>query len=225
MIVTGDFDDWLQKDGVMARDALGVFEAVLKLPALDRISFKFVVDGEWTVSLSYRTTQDEFGNSNNYLDAAELTAVEEFVEEPQPESTSEQEDRAGRPDLADEKLTQVLTSDSSYAAVSIPASSGSGFPASSDSGFEQVHDPDIEAPGAWDKPSCRNAPEDITPTASRAGRPLDAEISTLGGHSCDSSLSGRPLQPESEAVALSSARTKGPGRREGLIVRLKGIFR
>lgn len=235
MVVTGNFDNWLQKDGVLTPDHFGNFEADVKLPALDTILFKFVVNGEWVTSASYKTTQDEFGNTNNYLDAAELTAVEEFVEEPveaEAHASAEEETAKYAPEpavsdeAAEEKLMQVLTSESSYAAVSIPPST--------DSAFERVSelshgDADSAAPSGTDpdKPSCRNAPEDITPTNSRAGRPLDAEVTTLGGHSCDSSLSGRPLQPDGETVALSPAQARGkaPGRREGLIIRLKSIFR
>lgn len=236
VVVTGNFDNWLQTDGVLTRDHFGNFEADVKLPALDTILFKFVVDGKWVTSLSYKTAQDEFGNNNNYLDVAELTAVEEFVEEPEePEEQTARDESAGSEpepvvadDVVEEKLTQVLTSESSYAAVSIPASSDSAFEHVSDISHEESSITDAVPPGTDpDKPSCRNAPEDITPTNSRAGRPLDAEGTTLGGHSCDSSISGRPLQPDSEAVALSPvlARGKGPRRREGLIIRLKSIFR
>lgn len=215
----------------MTPDHFGNFEAEVKLPALDTILFKFVVNGEWVTSGSYKTTHDEFGNTNNYLDAAELTAVEEFLEEPKQDAETANyhpEPSGAADESVEDKLTQVLTAESSYAAVSIPPSSDSAFEHVSDVSHGDTEATESTSPPGTDpdKPSCRNAPEDITPTNSAVRRPLDAEVTTLGGQSCDSSISGRPFQPDSETVALSPALARGkPRRREGLIIRLKSIFR
>lgn len=243
VVATGSFDDWAQKDGVLTPSSSGNFEAVVKLPARERIVFKYVLNGsDWVTHPELKTVLDEHGNFNNFVDADELTAVEEFVREPTSEASEADEVSASsgsaganvadaqeaesnekdKDDKPEDKLTHVLTAESLYASVSIPPSSDSAYEHVSQDSDDDPHEPD-------GKPRRRNAPEDITPTASRAGtrpqQPQDEEVTTLGAHSCDSSISGRALQPDSETVdALTPKRKPMERRRDGFMGRLKSIF-
>lgn len=184
MVVTGNFDNWLQADGVLAQDAeLEPFELVLKVPERQKLIFKFIINGDWVTAGAYKIEHDEHGNSNNYVDADELVAVEEFTKEPTAEPASplalapETRAPAETPVAATttsaakatgaaepvaplklheegEKLTQVLTLDLLYAAVLIPGSS--------DSAYDHVSQEEVPP----DNPRRRTAPEDLTPTNS-----------------------------------------------------------
>ncbi|OVF04693.1 hypothetical protein A9F13_26g00473 [Clavispora lusitaniae] len=243
VVATGSFDDWAQKDGVLTPSSSGNFEAVVKLPARERIVFKYVLNGsDWVTHPELKTVSDEHGNFNNFVDADELTAVEEFVREATSEASEADEVSASlgsaganvadaqeaesnekdKDDKPEDKLTHVSTAESSYASVSIPPSSDSAYEHVSQDSDDDPHEPD-------GKPRRRNAPEDITPTASRAGtrpqQPQDEEVTTLGAHSCDSSISGRALQPDSETVDASTPKRKPmERRRDGFMGRLKSIF-
>ncbi|KYK58028.1 hypothetical protein DCS_05041 [Drechmeria coniospora] len=71
--VTGTFDEWrktvkLDKEG-------GIFEKTIELPdAPDKIYFKFVVDGSWTINQSAPHEPDKDGNVNNYLCQSDLVS-------------------------------------------------------------------------------------------------------------------------------------------------------
>lgn len=139
----------------------------------------------------------------------------------------------------EERLTNVLTSGSSYAAVSVPESEGSGF-----ENISRVEELNFDASNRLARN--RTAPEDITPTNSNTGGAAaakqgsttaaqDSEVTTLGPNSRNSSFTGRPHQPDGEAVDIMKVPGSFPlptkpeekrlSRRDGLITRLKGIFR
>ncbi|TID20346.1 hypothetical protein CANINC_003639 [Pichia inconspicua] len=68
VIVTGTFDDW-SKQFALIKQNDGNFELEVPLPNTeDKIEFKFIVDGEWTISEDYWTVVDESGNVNNYVE-------------------------------------------------------------------------------------------------------------------------------------------------------------
>lgn len=233
-MVTGNFDNWSQSDGVLTKDADSEpFEVLLKVPTRERLVFKFVVNGEWTTDSNYKLEHDEHGNPNNYVDADELIAVEEFTEELAEEpvavaattdapKTADFEESASVDEPDHEKITQVLTSDSSYAAVSLP---------STDSAFEHVSQEGD--PPSNRNPRRRNAPEDLTPTnssgvAAKQPQTTDSEVTTIGPNSRNSSFTGRPLPEETLKVPGAypvDVDLPKKGRRDGLITRLKGLFR
>lgn len=264
VVVTGNFDNWSQADGVFAKDAdLGVFETTLKVAERQKLVFKFVVNNsEWVTLPDYKIEYDEHGNPNNYVDAAELVAIEEFQRDvtPVPAVVLPVETKASEiskevlpgtdsepleltPDVHDdeERLTNVLTSGSSYAAVSIPESSD----------FEDVPAPDEE--GDDNEPRRRTAPEDDTPTNSLyhsavlSGSPMggkqpqDPEVTTLGPSSRNSSFTGKLHHAEGDSstkLALVNLPGSFPSpkkeahltenrgsRRDGLITRVRGLFR
>lgn len=277
MVVTGNFDDWSQSQGVLAKDVdTGHYEAVLRLRERQKLIFKFVVnDSNWVTDDNYKVEYDEHGNPNNYVDASELVEVHEFTKEETPEvdsstitplpivgseqkpvevpaaATAEKHSGPSTTSILpvilaesrddEEKLTNVLTSGSSYAAVSIP---GSG-----DSGFENIsQDEDSDYDPSNRNARHRTAPEDVTPTNSNPGviysaskRPAgpggahDSEVTTLGSNSRSSSFTGGPQQPDGETVDVLKvpglypspvkSADKISGRRDGLITRLKGLFR
>jgi len=283
VVVTGNFDDWSQSQGVLTKDAeFDAFEVLLRVPERQKLVFKFVVnDSEWTTHDSYKLEHDEHGNSNNYVDADELIEVEEFTKEatPSPVATAAETSAAKTTPVTeapaatvsqtsetvesvktpvetafpaekhanlvlesregDEKLTNVLTSDLSYAAVSVPESEGSAF-----ENISRDEENDFDASNRSARN--RNAPEDITPTNSNSGATAaakqggsgttqDSEVTTLGPNSRNSSFTGRPHQPDSETVDILKvpgsfplpvkSTEKRPSRRDGLITRLKGMFR
>lgn len=267
-MVTGNFDNWSKRDGVLTKDAdSDAFETELRLDSRQKLIFKFVInDTDWVTHEDYKLEHDEQGNPNNVVFAEELVAIEEFQKDPSPVVPSVQEpvipygvstskDAEVEPELPatpvklvletrseGEKLTQVLTSESSYAAVSIP-----GF-----SDYENIAIPDETEGLLGDPARNRTAPEDDTPTNSLYNSAVlaptpgkqqptqDSEVTTLGPNSRNSSFTGKPLQPEGDAVSKSPL-VKVPGsfpspmketlpekrasRRDGLITRLKGLFR
>lgn len=293
MVVTGNFDDWAQTQGVLTKDPdSGAFEAVLRFHKLHKLVFKFVVNGEWVTDSSHKIEHDEHGNPNNYIDAADLTEVQEFTKEATPEAQSaatiapvklaateqppvpvpaaastQSHNKAGDAGEAavslpiklvleshdgENKLTNVLTSDSSYAAVSIP---GSGLSAYENISHDEEADADADADASNGSARNRTAPEEVTPTnsnsgvsapglvhskqqASGSGDAADSEVTTLGPNSRNNSFTGRLNQPDGENVdvlkvpgsfpspAKSADKTAAShSRRDGLITRLKGLFR
>lgn len=243
----------------------GRFETVLRFDERQKLVFKFVVNGDWINVPHYKVERDAHGIENNYVDASELTEVQEFTKEETPDvpadttalladAKSEQvpvdipavdEDHKAKEAVLEtredeEKLTNVLTAESSYAAVSIP---GSG-----DSTYENIsrdEDKDEDFDASNRPARNRTAPEDVTPTNSNpgsshikqpgAGEAQDSEVTTLGPNSRNNSFTGRPQQPDGEALGVLKvpgsyafpvkSPDKHSSRRDGLITRLRGLFR
>lgn len=117
MVVTGNFDGWTQKGGILSKKhSSEPFTGEIRVPSKSKLVFKFVVDGTWTTSGEFKSETDEHGNLNNYINAEELTSVEEFVQEPEttdppvkapvetpdePEIAEVSVDRAGESEIAD----------------------------------------------------------------------------------------------------------------------------
>ncbi|GMG28339.1 unnamed protein product [Ambrosiozyma monospora] len=67
VIVTGTFDDW-SKTLPLVKQADGSFELTVPFPKdQEKILFKFVVDGEWATSKTYKHEPDTSGHLNNVL--------------------------------------------------------------------------------------------------------------------------------------------------------------
>lgn len=216
---------------------------------MQKLVFKFVVNSNWTTSNAFKIETDEHGNLNNYVDAEELIAVEEFVEVPAndaetdsenvvqedktpveitPDATSEmaakKSDNAvetpvkpSGDDNDDELFTRVSNAGSSYASVSVTSSDYEHLSQDSDA-------------------SNRIAPEEITPIhtvedkSSKVAAPQlsDSEVTTIGPSSRNNSFTGGLHQ--SEGTNLSKPSTilrdlEKNKRREGLMGRLRGLFR
>lgn len=230
----------------MTRDHLSEpFTKLVKLPSKKKITFKFVIDDtNWITSESFKSETDEHGNQNNYIDAEDLIAVEETVEqlhdvkadiikeeakkeEETIDKNKEREDffeEEVKSTNDDELFTRVLTSESSYASVSL---------VSGDSAFEHVSQDSGEA-------SNRNAPEELTPTNSvgeertvrKATGPQlsDSEVTTIGPNSRNNSFSGGFQTVEGDNLSKSTKTTllrdmETGRRKDGLMTRLRGLFR
>ncbi|GME73404.1 unnamed protein product [Ambrosiozyma monospora] len=67
VIVTGTFDNW-SKTLPLVKQADGSFELTVPFPKdQEKILFKFVVDGEWATSKTYKSEPDTSGHLNNVL--------------------------------------------------------------------------------------------------------------------------------------------------------------
>lgn len=78
VILTGTFDDW-KGSLPLVKTSSGSFEITTPLPEPKeeddgKIYFKFIVDGDWTVSDNYDKESDGCGFQNNYVDASKITA-------------------------------------------------------------------------------------------------------------------------------------------------------
>lgn len=230
VVITGNFDNWSQSCALAKDPITGEFEAELKLPKKEKIVFKYVLNGtDWVTDPHLQYEHDENGNANNVVYAENLVAVEEFTEEKEvsPFAEPPAKNSSDRTESDSEKLTNVLTSESSYAAVSIPESK--------DSAFEEVE-------------HCKAPITDVTPTSSNLPHlssvsteqvdhgpprhpqpPFESDVSTLGGNSCNSSLAGRGQQElellELKRFSKGSVSLKVVSGGDNLMTRLRGLFR
>lgn len=211
-------------------DASNSFKGTVKLDSKDDFVFKFILnDHTWAVNQDYSIKTDEFGNENNYVSVDELTVFEEFeqgdrldqtpeVAEPEQQQQKEQESSEG------EDIQQVLTSSSSFAAVSIPSDA---------SNFEQVEpmskpnpaevDPDqmetISRPNLSDSNSTLNTPRGTTVSDTP-----DNTHKLPGGY---------PVTPTSEAstgpssanLSATNSPRKATGKKDSLVSRFRGFFK
>ena len=113
--VTGNFDNWNKSNPPLIKDdKCGMFKGVIKLGRQEKLVFKFIVDGDWKLNALYKVEHDDSGMENNYIDAHELKIMEQFEQ-----ITKDQDDAK-----SGDNIHQVLTSSSSFAAVSIPDDEG-----------------------------------------------------------------------------------------------------
>ena len=74
VILTGEFDNW--KGSIpLVKQANGSFKLSFPIESTHKFIFKFIVDGEWTVSDSYKKEADAGGIENNYLDTEDIVAA------------------------------------------------------------------------------------------------------------------------------------------------------
>ncbi|CCE73239.1 Piso0_000268 [Millerozyma farinosa CBS 7064] len=124
--VTGNFDNWSMSEAPLTKTDTR-YVKLLTFSSRKKIVFKFVVNNEeWCASKHYKIEEDEHGNQNNYIDADDLVYSN------------------GNGDDEQAKLTHVLTSSSSFAAVSLPETastyenlSKSPFANASDAGIDR----------------------------------------------------------------------------------------
>lgn len=82
VIVTGTFDDW--KGSIpLVKTSSGSFEISVPFTEPpenedDRIYFKFIVDGDWTVSDEYEKASDGCGFENNYIHIRDIIAADKL---------------------------------------------------------------------------------------------------------------------------------------------------
>lgn len=230
-MITGNFDNWSQSFALNKDPITGEFETELKLPKKEKIIFKFVLNGtEWVTDPHLQYEHDEHGNANNVVYAENLVAVEEFTEEKDASPFAEPPQKgisSERGESDSEKLTNVLTSESSYAAVSIPESK--------DSGFEEVEH--YKAPITDVTPTSSNLPHLSSVSTEQVDHgpprhpqpPFESDVSTLGGNSCNSSLAGRGQQElellELKRLSKGSVSLKVVSGGDNLMTRLRGLFR
>lgn len=158
MVVTGNFDNWSLKDGVLKKAADGEFVGDIRVDEPQRLIFKFVVNGsQWITSPKYKIEHDLQGNANNYLEPEDL-------EEDEPEQKPVAEN-IEKPIRDEDDNVEVFSSPCSYAALSIPSE---GF---EDLGVESVEGVPVERQSPpVSEPRHRNAPIDI-PAAQPSSQP------------------------------------------------------
>ncbi|EWC45209.1 hypothetical protein DRE_06097 [Drechslerella stenobrocha 248] len=77
VFVTGSFDDW-KKTEKLAKTVDGTHLSSVELP-IEKTTYKYVVDGTWTVDTSQRIEKDASGNDNNFLLPEDIVPVEEPI--------------------------------------------------------------------------------------------------------------------------------------------------
>ncbi|KAK6526387.1 hypothetical protein TWF694_004984 [Orbilia ellipsospora] len=78
VFVTGSFDNWT-KSQKLEELADKTHSATVSLPLGDKITYKYVVDGNWTFDSSQRVEKDSSGNDNNYLLPEDINPHEEPI--------------------------------------------------------------------------------------------------------------------------------------------------
>ncbi|ODV87456.1 carbohydrate-binding module family 48 protein [[Candida] arabinofermentans NRRL YB-2248] len=75
VVVTGTFDNWSQSFPLV-KQTDGSFELTIPFDSkIDKIYFKYVIDGEWQTTDKFKEESDESGNKNNVLYAADLVSA------------------------------------------------------------------------------------------------------------------------------------------------------
>ncbi|KAF3932108.1 Zonadhesin [Dactylellina cionopaga] len=93
VFVTGSFDNWT-KSAKLVKAADGTHLDSVEVP-LDKVTYKFVVDGTWTVDPKQRVEKDASGNDNNYLTLEDISPNEEptfHAPEPIPDTAAHDND-------------------------------------------------------------------------------------------------------------------------------------
>ncbi|CAG7849223.1 SubName: Full=Uncharacterized protein {ECO:0000313/EMBL:CCA67999.1} [Serendipita indica DSM 11827] len=75
VVVTGPFDGW-SGSTILTKSNDG-FSVVVKLPWNEKVPYKFIVDGQWTVAASEPTERDGSGNINNIYTSPTKPIVQE----------------------------------------------------------------------------------------------------------------------------------------------------
>ncbi|KAK6332620.1 hypothetical protein TWF730_004280 [Orbilia blumenaviensis] len=98
VFVTGSFDNWTKTEK-LTKVADGSHVGVVTVP-IEKITYKYVVDGTWTTDPKQRVEKDASGNDNNYLLIEDINPTEEpILSVPAP-----------IPDTSDETVTPFVQS-------------------------------------------------------------------------------------------------------------------
>ncbi|EGV61929.1 hypothetical protein PSN45_000625 [Yamadazyma tenuis] len=219
--VTGNFDNWSRANPPLAKDSNG-FAGIIKLPAKQKLIFKFVINGtEWKLGPHYKTASDESGIENNFIDEDELSLYEEFEKEStvEPESASEstESDSGGK----EHEIHQVLTGASSFAAVSIPSNS---------SKFEDLAEADSPPVTPTETPVTGSDPRPTTSSAVTGGGTvmnLSDSNSTLNKPDELRIPGSYPISPVAKGgdVTNTPSNTSGRFKKDGLVSKFRGLFK
>lgn len=83
VILTGTFDEW-KGSLPLVKTSSGDFEITMPLKQMsgeeDKFYFKFIVDGDWTVSDEYEKESDGCGFENNFIDLTKHSSITEAGE-------------------------------------------------------------------------------------------------------------------------------------------------
>lgn len=74
--LSGDFNQWHERDIVLRQDRDGVWRVALDLPAGRRYEFRYLIDGQWRTDLHADGCADNRCGTQNSVVIAELLAVE-----------------------------------------------------------------------------------------------------------------------------------------------------
>ncbi|KAL6721445.1 Cruciform DNA binding protein [Lecanora helva] len=185
--VTGTFDDWARS--VLLEKKGDHFEKLVELPLTnDKISYKFVVDGNWTTDHTAPQETDESNNVNNILlpenitgpHSASISAATNMMSGVQPDSTtvglaanvpkeSDKAEQDARPGSASSDIPGSFPETpfhdaNEFAVDPIPATSGTGNPINLQPGEKVPHpnaltDNTVQST-VQDDPSLKNSAED-----------------------------------------------------------------
>lgn len=190
--VTGNFDDWNKSNPPLIKDdKCGKFKGVIKLDRQEKLVFKFIVDGDWKLNALYKVEHDDGGMENNYVDAHELKIMEQFEQ-----ITKDQDDAK-----SGDNIHQVLTSSSSFAAVSIPEDEGAKAVSGAEAGAETESGTNESAAAPGDNPNLSDSLSTLNTPQSRTSLQLNSIP-----NSASNSASSRP-------------------KNSGLVSRMKSLFR
>ncbi|KAK6507159.1 hypothetical protein TWF481_005607 [Arthrobotrys musiformis] len=90
VFVTGSFDNWAKPEQ-LTKTADGTHLGVVTVP-IEKITYKYIVNGTWTIDPKQRVEKDDSGNDNNYLLVEDIKPLEEptfFVPTPIPDTADE----------------------------------------------------------------------------------------------------------------------------------------
>ncbi|KAI9805772.1 MAG: hypothetical protein M1833_005265 [Piccolia ochrophora] len=156
VFVTGTFDDWSGNAYELEKNSEGVFERRIDLPkSEEKVHYKYVVDGNWTIDTSAAQENDAQSNINNVLGPSDMTSSDDAgagtanISSAAPESTTAglakdvpvenktSNDHSGMPGFFPETPQHEQTE---FSVNPIPATAGSGNPVQLAPG-EKVPDP------------------------------------------------------------------------------------
>lgn len=228
----------------MECDADGVYRKQIRCDKREKLVFKFISDGgKWLVSDKYGIERDSSGIENNYVDAVDLRAIEEFEEGAKTELDAiEATAEPLRDSLLNENhLSQVITSSSSYASVSIPEGQNidgrSSFENASASSMAFINKDEDELDVSVNEghvPSTTNTSivnlntdANPHPSDTLSGQPIAVKESSTSKDGIFSKVPGSfPLDNESSRNSTIEVNTsETSSRREGLMSRIKSMFR
>lgn len=246
--ITGNFDNWTNSQEALEKNG-DIFTGLIRTDQKDKLVFKFIINGnDWITSDQYKVEYDESGIPNNYVDAEELQVLEEFELEDShaslnkvSPSTNLTDNKKTAQDTEDKtNLTQVLTSDSSFAAVSIPGSAGLTYENIEDTidenlNSEEAVDDQFNTPtnSMFNSTVLSSPTEGANSVRVNKSQPNTASVGSISklasGSGSTIDVSTKPNDEETTTSANNqndySTTSGNISRKDGLLSKFKSLFR
>lgn len=246
VVVTGNFDDWSLKDGVLNKqegDFGSEFVGEIHLDEPQRLVFKFVVNGsQWITSPKYNIEHDVHGNANNYLEPEDLTEIKDepatsAVHTNEPETTDDVDHTPKvatfEKPTADREPLPASEPRHRNAPIDIPAPTA----ANPEPRPSQPNDPTSykgDNSGSGDGASINSIVTGGFIGTKQPGSPTqqESDVSTLGANSWSSYHTGHSHKGNTDPLVVSALgllpdpaeERKSRGRGIGIVSRLMGFF-